>query len=330
MALKKRTYNRFFVVSICAFFFFFILGTLVFSSGEYESSCAIIRQRTTSKTKFNLSSLFSFASLTGFNDGAVGSFESIQPVLYPLVINSFDFQRDLMYSEFHFYGSDNKTTLYDFILDQHPRVFRFFSKNKPQVPTMIDESNRYYCFTEEEKICSDYIQKHVSFSYSLKNGVSIISFRTTDQIAVAEITYRIVELLQSYLEAMRADYAEGYFRIAQSQITQSSAAFRNASLALARYKDSHHELLTNKYDVNKERLDFNYLIANSQFQKSSIEYINAYVDLMEDLPLVFTISSPFIPTSKSRVDLSTLLILSFVAGITVGSLFIQSKKSIDV
>ena len=174
--------------------------------------------------------------------------------------------------------------------------------------------------------CASYIQKHLSYTYYPKSSVSLVSFRMPDQNAVAEITYRIVDILQEYLENMRKEYAEYGYQYAQTQKERSDSIHNEASLALARYQDSHHAVVLLLADVEREMLSANSTFTENWLTQTSKYYMNAYINLMEDLPPVVVVSRPTIPNSKNHISLFSLIFLSIIGGVTIGSLFIKSKK----
>jgi len=322
----KIANNRFLYASVATSLVIFLVGMFTLFSNDYESTCSIVRQRSAPKVKSSISKLLSSFSQSGIDIGTVAEFEPIEAELYSLVINRKDFIKDLMYSEFHFIGEDSLSTLYDYILKNNRISFVLFSKS---IEYNLFEDNVYLMnvgFTQEEAFCASYIQKHLSYTYLPKSSVSLVSFRMPDQNAVAEITYRIVDILQEYLENMRKEYAEYGYQYAQTQKERSDSIHNEASLALARYQDSHHAVVLLLADVEREMLSANSTFTENWLTQTSKYYMNAYINLMEDLPPVVVVSRPTIPNSKNHISLFSLIFLSIIGGVTIGSLFIKSKK----
>ena len=319
--------NRFVIVSVICGLIIFMIGLSSFLSDEYESSCVIMRQRKESRSKLDISSFFSSSSISQNDIESLMAFTPVHSVLYDEIIFGNNFLKELMYSEFVFSDSDKPISLYEYILKKRSYRHLMFSSKEQIKNNKMDMSFLDGCFfTREEVLCSNYIKKHLSVSYLPKNSVSIISFRISDQNAAAEITMRVVDLLNNYLEQIRLEYANEYYQLAENRIIQSKDELNEASLSLALYEETHHGMLTRLSDVDRQRLLAQYSHAEDNHIQSTKYYINAYVNMMEDLPPVFIISQPTVPNRKHHIDMLTLILLSIIGGLTVGSLFIKPNK----
>ena len=315
--------NRFYFASVLGCLTIFLSGLYSLFSNEYESSCVIMSQRKESRIKTDITSLIN--TFSEYDTDM--EYQPLSSKLYDKLLGNDFILRDLMYSEFVFSDSETPISLYEYILKKRHFSIILFPVKEEDVHNKVDKTILDGCyFTQEELFCLKYIKKHLLVSYLPKNGVSVISFRMSDQKAVTEITMRIVELLKVYLEQMRVYYSEEYYQLAEDRIKRSYDEFNDASLSLALYEDSHHGKITRLSDVDRSRLSAQYSFAEDQLIQSSKYYINAYVNMMEDLPPFIIISQPSIPNRKHRIDLLSLLFLSIIGGLTIGSLFIHSNK----
>ena len=109
--VRKLWKNRKLILKITVVFM--VLGVLValFSPKEYTAGCTMVPQSGDKKVGGNLSGL---ASMVGINLGGASGGEVLSPTIYPKIVASIPFKKDLMVTPLKFEGYAQPITLLDY------------------------------------------------------------------------------------------------------------------------------------------------------------------------------------------------------------------------
>ena len=109
--VQKLWKNRKLILKITVVFM--VLGVLValFSPKEYTAGCTMVPQSGDKKVGGNLSGL---ASMVGINLGGASGGEVLSPTIYPKIVSSIPFKKDLMATPLKFEEYDQPITLLDY------------------------------------------------------------------------------------------------------------------------------------------------------------------------------------------------------------------------
>ena len=116
--IQKLWRNRKFIIKVTAAFA--VLGFIVAIStpNVYTASCTMVPQ---TGQKSAGGSLGGLAAMAGINLGSISSGEVLSPTVYPKIMTNINFQKELIYSKFHFIGLTEPITYTNIILIKNIR-----------------------------------------------------------------------------------------------------------------------------------------------------------------------------------------------------------------
>ena len=119
--IRKLWLERMFILKVTGVFILLGLLTALTGAKEYTASCQFVPQ--TSKNANN-SSMARLASLAGINMGSLATGEQLlSPLVYPNVLNSIAFKRDLLQTQIRINGEEEPITLLTYLSDKKYRKF---------------------------------------------------------------------------------------------------------------------------------------------------------------------------------------------------------------
>ena len=108
--------KRVFILKVTAIFACLGIFVALFSAKEYTASCTIVPQ---SGEEGGMSgSLGGLAAMAGINLGGGGSSEVLSPKLYPKILASVPFQKELMQTPIQFEGYEQAIRFIDFYTEE--------------------------------------------------------------------------------------------------------------------------------------------------------------------------------------------------------------------
>ena len=121
--LKRLWVKRSFITKLTILFLLIGLFIAMFSPVQYTSTCTVVPQ---SSNKSGVGSLGGVAAIMGVNLGTTMMSEgTLSPVMYPEIIKSVPFTREIMQTEVIVEKSNGQPiTLYDYYADKQYRSFK--------------------------------------------------------------------------------------------------------------------------------------------------------------------------------------------------------------
>lgn len=206
--LKKLWVKRSFIIKLTVAFLLLGLFVALFSPVQYTSTCTVVPQ---SGNRSGGGGLGGVAAIMGVNLGTAMMTEgTLSPVMYPEIIKSVPFTREIMKTEVIVEKSNGQPiTLYDYYTDKQYRDFNLLGAIKkytiglpgvligairgdkePEIveSSLIGDSNTVFKLTEEEKRVYDAIQGAVQINPNSKDGYVTIGYVFPEAKVAAQVT----------------------------------------------------------------------------------------------------------------------------------------------
>lgn len=223
--VRKLWKNRKLILKITVVFM--VLGVLValFSPKEYTAGCTMVPQSGDKKVGGNLSGL---ASMVGINLGGASGGEVLSPTIYPKIVASIPFKKDLMATPLKFEEYDQPITLLDYYTKDEYQKFSLggtiakYTIGLPGViinairgedTTMISagQGSAIQSLSKDEKKMSEMLNDMISLNVNDKDGYVQLSASLGEPLAVAQLAERAQELLQTYITDFKIEEGEVKF-----------------------------------------------------------------------------------------------------------------------
>ena len=318
---------------------FMVLGLFIaiFSAKEYTATTTMVPQSAEGGSK--LGGLGGLAAMAGINLGSMGGGSSIPPTLYPKIINSIPFQKELMQTLLSIEGQDKQVTFADYYLEiKKPNLLGYIKKYTVGLPGLIikaikgertdamlasQSNDQLLSITEEEKKLIEILSAQLSLEVNDKDGYVSLSARMPEAKAAAQLAKKAQELLQQAITAFKIQKAKDQLAFVEERYAEKETVFNQVQEKLARFRDQNRNVSTAVAQTQLERLQSDFSMASSVYTELAKQLETQKIQVKEDTP-VFTIIEPVsIPIEKSRPKRPMILIVwTFLGGIVgVGMVF---------
>jgi LPS O-antigen subunit length determinant protein (WzzB/FepE family) len=331
----KKTIFRFLVI-------FGIIGLFIaiFSENEYTASTTIVTQ-SSKKVGGSLSGL---ASLAGINIGGIGQEESISPQLYPQIINSVSFQKEMLETLLTIEGQDEKvsykeyyTTIYSPTLLSDVKKYTIglpglliglLKSKKSELSNQVvdDEKEAVIYITEEEKNLIDLLTSQLSININDKEDYITLSATMPEAKAVADIVKNAQELLEDYVIDFKVQKSLSQLSFIKTRYLEKEKDFKKVQESLALYSDRNQGVNTARSKTQLMLLQSEYDLAYSVYSELAKQLETQEIKVKEDTP-IFTIIEPvFVPLEKSAPKRSIILTIWIFLGLVISIGYIIGKQ----
>ncbi len=319
------------------------LFVAIFSQKEYTASTMIVPV-SSEKTGGSLSGL---AAMAGINIGGTDNGNGISPTLYPKVVQSIPFKRQLLETPIKVSASDETITFRKYYDEIHsagilswlkkytielPGGVLGWLKGTPKEVKVSQNTGAIVVLSGEEARVMKILEQTIKINVNDKDGYVTLSANMPEALAAAQMAERAQQLLQQYVIAFKSQKAKEQLQFVEERYKEKAKEFRRAEMALARFKDRNRNVATATAMTEEKRLTSEYNLLYSVCTELAKRVETQKIQVKEDTP-VFTVIEPVsVPTEKSKPKRALILIiwlfLGFVLGVGVvfGREFVRNLK----
>lgn len=328
--IRKLWRNRKLILKVTVAFM--ILGVLValFSAKEYTAGSTLVPQSSDKKIGGSLSGL---AAMAGINLGDMTGGEVLSPKIYPKVLASIPFQKDIMYTRVKFEDFDEPVTVLDYYTNEEYQRFslgktivkytiglpgvilKAIRGEQPEPEFSGSAENQIQSLSKDEKKCIDILKDKINLNLNEKDGYVQLSVDMPDAWSAAQLAERVQVLLQKYITEFKIEKVQSNLDFVQGRYDEAKRDFEQVQEERAIFRDANKNLISAKAQTEQEKLDTRYNLALSIYTELAKQLEQAKIQVKETTP-VFTIVDPVtVPIERSKPKRALICILfTFLGG----------------
>jgi uncharacterized protein involved in exopolysaccharide biosynthesis len=335
--LKRFWIKRGFILKLTAIFLLIGLFIALFSPVQYTSTCTVVPQ---TGNRSGSSSLSSVAAIMGVNLGTAMMTEgTLSPNIYPQIIKSVPFTREIMKTEVIVKKSNGQPiTLYDYYADKQYREFNLLGAIKkytiglPGViigairggnQTTIEEtvplndSTNVFNLSVTERRVYKAIQTAMEVNLNSKNGYVTIGYTFPEAKVAAEVTDKIYQTLEEYVSQFKSEKLNDNLEFIEKSYETAREDFLNAQDRLSSFQDANRGLTTASARSMEARLRNEYDIAYTIYRELATQREQAKIAVKENQTILTLVNPPVVPLVKSAPRRSIIIVGFLFLGVVV-------------
>lgn len=328
--IRKLWRNRKFILKVTVTFM--ILGVLValFSAKEYTAGSTLVPQSSDKKMGGSLSGL---AAMAGICLGDMTGGEVLSPKIYPKVLASIPFQKDIMYTRIKFEDFDEPVTILDYYTNEEYERFNLGKSvgkytiglpgvilkairgEQPEPKFSGSAENKIQSLSKNEKNCMDILKDKINLNLNEKDGYVQLSVDMPDAWSAAQLAERVQVLLQKYITEFKIEKVQSNLDFVQGRYDEAKRDFEQVQEERAVFRDANKNLISAKAQTEQEKLDTRYNLSLNIYTELAKQLEQAKIQVKETTP-VFTIVDPVtVPIERSKPKRALICILfTFLGG----------------
>jgi uncharacterized protein involved in exopolysaccharide biosynthesis len=335
--VKKIWKKRRFIIKLTGFFLLLGLFIALFSPVKYTSTCTVVPQTGNRSGSSNLSSV---AAIMGVNLGTAMMTEgTLSPNIYPQIIKSVPFTREIMKTEVIVEKSNGQPiTLYDYYADKQYREFNLLEAIKkytiglPGViigairggnQTTIEEtvplndSTNVFNLSVTERRVYKAIQTAMEVNLNSKNGYVTIGYTFPEAKVAAEVTDKIYQTLEEYVSQFKSEKLNDNLEFIEKSYETAREDFLNAQDRLSSFQDANRGLTTASARSMEARLRNEYDIAYTIYRELATQREQAKIAVKENQTILTLVNPPVVPLVKSAPRRSIIIVGFLLLGVVI-------------
>lgn len=330
--LRRLWSERLFIIKATGAVMLLGLVAALFGEVKYSAGSVIAPQMRSVASGSNIQYL---AAMAGMNILMSDPSGGMSPNLYPMVVSSVPFQRELMHTAVTVSDHDTPVALIDYFTERGYRKFSLFPFLKEYtiglpgtILSAIRKRNEDTAeassvagvdmLTLKEFECMKRLSKRTDVTVNDKDGYISIAATMPEAVMSAQVATRMQELLQQYITDFKVKKVQADLDFIEKRYAEVKADFEDKQQALALFQDSHRNLSSAIARTRESRLQNEYTLAFSIYSELANQQEQARIKVKEDTP-VFTVLKPVtVPVEKAAPKRAMIMIASLFLGLFVG------------
>jgi uncharacterized protein involved in exopolysaccharide biosynthesis len=335
--LKSLWQSRFFILKVTILFF--VIGLLVafLSPVSYTATSSFVPQTSESKSAGSLGGL---AALAGINLNAGTGGADIPTTLYPKLVASVPFRKDILDTPIQL---GKETLSYKDYLDRKkPSGLALLNKYTIGLPGLIlpsfkREANLQLALDSTELI--ELSDEDYSLYQSLSSVISIETIEEEGYVSLAVVdedpqvaaqVAKSTELaLQKRIIEYKVENSRALFEFTEKQFLLKQQEVYELQDKLAYFLDRNRSIFSAQIESQKQRLESQYNLANTVYNELAKQKEQASIQLSKDTPIFTVIEPVMVPKEKSGQKRGILLAIYTFLGLVLSAGYVLVKKPIQ-
>lgn len=313
--IRKLWAKRKFILKVTVVFM--ALGILIalFSPKEYTAGCTMVPQIGEKTTGGNLSGL---AAMAGINLGSNSGGDVLMPNVYPKILSSVPFQKELMQTEIKFEDYEQPVRLLDYYTGEEYRKFSLLGTIKKYtiglpglilgalskeeaIPGLPDSaSSGIQSLSKEEDDCMKILANLVTLTVNDKEGYITLSASMPEPVAAAQLAYKVQVLLQKYVTEFKIEKARANLEFIEERYADAKSEFERKQEELAEFRDANRNFASAVAKTTEERLSNEYAVVLGVYSELAKQREQANIQVKEDTPIFAVVEPVTVPTERSK------------------------------
>ena len=298
------------------------------------------------------SSLSSLASLAGIDLGMSNTGSDLSPLIYPQIVSSVPFRRELMYTPLHYEKADTMVSMYTYAKEYNkPTVMSYIlkytiglpgtllgmlRKEKPEpailsAASATDSVPRPIVINKDEERMIKAIGQDVTLAVDKKEGYLTLTVNGSEPLQTAELALKAQQLLQDEITRFRTEKAEDNLKYVQARYNEVKKETESLQAQLATIRDRSQNMPTTRARIEQERLQTKYGVSSAIYSEMAKQLEQAKMQVKMDTPMLTIIQPVTVPRQPSNSRAKTLIVWTFLGfvlgcGIVLGKGYLPKVK----
>jgi len=316
---------------------FVALGVFValFSPTIYTASSTFIPQSSSSSGGSSLSGL---ASLAGINLGGNVAGSEIPPSIYPQIIQSVSFKRELLQATISESNSSSQS-LKDFLLIKNEGFnpistikkytiglpFTILNAIKGKDEKVKGSPNNALIVSSEEEELFEELDGLLSLSVNAKEGFVTLSASMSEATQTAYTVKAAKEILQKTVIDYKIQSAKELLSFNKRELALKKIEFDSLQDRLALFKDGNLNIVDSRFENELNKIDSEFQIVSAVYQELNKQLEQAKLQVSKDTPIFSVIKPATIPNIRSAPKRSLIVLIWGFIGFVLSCGFVLIK-----
>ena len=236
----------------------------------------------------------------------------IHPMLYPKIVESYSFQKELMQSPIYienlnlevsfekYYTEIHRTNMLGLIKKYTLGLPGLVLKNlsvKKELSSSVIQNFKHISETDDEMM--QLLEKQLQVKVDQEEGFVRLSATMPEKIQSTQLVISAQNILQRKVISHKLKKAQTDLEFIEERFMENKLAFEQAQDDLAKYRDANKNVTTATAQTEVERLESEYELAFSVYSELAKKVESQKIQVKENTPVFVVLKEAVIPLKQS-------------------------------
>ena len=325
------------IISITLIFMGLGLFIAFFSPIKFNST--VVVKPILSSTKPTLGgNLGGLAAMAGINiPGGDGTAE-IHPLLYPKIIESYAFQKELMKSKIFVENLNAEVSFEKYYTEIYQatilEIIKKYTVGLPSILLKKFKSKNLNSFSLDKKFkrvsetdikMMELLEEQLHVYVDEKEGYVSLSATMPEKVQAAQLVTNAQNILQRKVIEHKLTRAQEDLKFIEERFQENKQAFDRAQINLAKYRDANKNVNTASARTEAEKLESEYELAFSVYSELAKQVETQKIQVKKNTPVFAVLNEAVVPLKKFNKSKIIILIQYSLLGVFVGMIITFTK-----
>lgn len=287
---------------------FVIMGTALsfLLPRKYTAECTLGLETEDRTTRISVEGMSAFQNM---NMADVRNTKIVTPAMYPDILFSVPFQKELIYTPLLINPKGEFISFYEYYIPEEDR-----SEGGPQVVNVTDVEQ----LTRNEEKCLGLLKKAITAKIENKEGYLRISVDMPNPYVAAQMVHQIQVMLQKYISKFRIAKAQAGLEFIEERYMEVKKELEAKQLALLTFREKAKNKTSLEIQTEEKILTNDYELYFQLYSDITKQLEKAKIQVKENMPVLTVIEPVVVPTRPSQPKKLLIVLSSLFLGIFVG------------
>lgn len=310
---------------------FACIGLFVALTTPAEYTSTVVVKPILSDSKANIGgSLGGLAAMAGINLGGAGASAEIHPTLYPKIVESYGFQKELMQTRIYVEELEKEVTFEKYYTEIYkPSLLTNVKRYTIGLPGLLLKkvfksrsvdinSTSLNRISEIDQELFSVLDNQMRIQVDEIDGSVGLSAVMPEKVQCAQMVNAMQIILQREVIEHKLKKATEDLRFIEDRYYERKKEFEAAQSNLARYRDANKSVNSATALTEMERLESEYQLTFSVYSELAKQVETQKIQVKENTPVFVLLQEAIIPFDKSNIPNSLILLVSIFLGGFIG------------
>lgn len=272
---------------------------------EYTAECTMGLEVEDNAMRVKLEGL---SALQSMNMGDVRESRVITPAVYPNILYSAPFQKELMHKNLILDGSDS-ISFYNYFV-------KHYGKAKNSVATVSE--NNIQQFTSDEERCLNFLKKKINLKIVTKDGYLKLTVDMPQARLAAQIAQQVETMLQQYITEFKIAKAQASLDFIENRYTEVKADLENKQQALMTFRENNKGRASIQLETEEKILTNDYELFFSLYADIVKQREKAKIQVKQNMPVLTVLEPVVLPSTPAKPKRVLIILASAFLGLFIG------------
>ncbi len=272
---------------------------------KYTARCTLGLEAEDRTTRISVEGMSAFQ---GMNVADLRNGKIVSPAMYPDILYSVPFQKELMYFPLFTNEGGEPVTFYSYLTNGGTTDYSPDAGNSVGVEQL----------TAQEVQCLRYLKNAISIKVDPKDGNLKIEVDMPEARMAAQLAHKVQEMLQQYIAKFRIAKAQAALDFIEGRYQEIKAELEQKQKTLIEFREKQKSQTSIQSQTEEKILSNDYELFFSLYSDMVREREKARIQVKENMPVLTVIEPVVEPTAPSRPNRLLIVLASVLLGFLAG------------